>query len=139
MSTRERTWLVPVALVALSAIPLTAGTLRLIQLAGGPAVIPADHRFTGFPLPLVVHIVGAAVFALVGILQLVPRFRRRHRAWHRRAGRVVASAGLLVAISALWLTLFYEPQPGTGELLFVLRLVFGSAMVGCLVLGFTAI
>ena len=69
MSTRERNWPVPVALVALSAIPLTAGTLRLIQLAGGPAVIPADHRFAGFPLPLVVHIVGAATFALVGILQ----------------------------------------------------------------------
>ncbi len=139
MSARERSWPVPMALVGLSAIPLTAGTLRLIQLAGGPAVIPADHRFTGFPLPLVVHIVGAAVFALVGILQLVPRFRRRHRAWHRRAGRVVAVAGLLVAISALWMTLFYEPQPGTGGLLFVLRLIFGSSMIACLVLGITAV
>jgi hypothetical protein len=49
MSTRERSWPVPVALVALSAIPLMAGTLRLIQLAGGPAVILADHRFASFP------------------------------------------------------------------------------------------
>jgi hypothetical protein len=40
MSTRERSWPLPVALIALSAIPLTAGTLRLIQLAGGPAVMP---------------------------------------------------------------------------------------------------
>jgi hypothetical protein len=88
MSTRERSWPVPVALVALSAIPLTAGTLRLVQLAGGPAVLPADHRFAS-PLPLVVHIVGATTYALVGILQLVPRFRRRHLAWHRRAGRVL--------------------------------------------------
>ena len=87
MSTRARSWPVPVALVALSAIPLTAGTLRLIQLAGGPAVIPADHRFAGLPLPLVVHIVGATTFALLGSLQFVPRFRRRQRAWHRRAGR----------------------------------------------------
>ena len=139
MSTRERSWPVPVALVALSAIPLTAGTLRLIQLAGGPAVIPADHRFASFPLPLVVHIVGAATYALVGILQFVPRFRRRHLAWHRRAGRVLALAGLLVASSALWLTLFYEPKPGTGNLLYVLRLSFGSAMAACLVLGVTAV
>ena len=58
MSTRERSWPVPVALVALSAIPLTAGTLRLIQLAGGPDVLPADHRFAGFPIPLVVHILA---------------------------------------------------------------------------------
>src|SRR3954462_2272553 len=112
MTTRRR-WLVPLALVALSAIPLTAGTLRLIQLAGGPAVIPADHRFAGFPLPLVGHIVGATTYALVGILQVVPRFPRRPPAWHRRAGRMLAVAGLLVAISALWLTLFYEAQPGT--------------------------
>jgi uncharacterized membrane protein len=139
MSTRVRSWPVPVALVALSAIPLTAGTLRLIQLAGGPAVIPADHRFVGFPLPLVMHIVGATTYALLGILQLLPRFRRRHLVWHRRAGRVVAVAGLLVAISALWMTLFSEAQPGTGDLLFVLRLVFGSAMAACLVLGFTAL
>ncbi|PSK64545.1 hypothetical protein B0E53_03507 [Micromonospora sp. MH33] len=139
MSTRNLSWPVPMALVALSAIPLTAGTLRLIQLAGGPAVIPADHRFTGLPLPLVVHIVGAAMYVLVGILQLEPRFRRRHLAWHRRAGRVLAVAGLLVATSALWMTLFYEAQPGTGGLLYVLRLVFGSAMAACLVLGFTAV
>jgi hypothetical protein len=104
MSNRERSWPVPVVLVALSAIPLTAGTLRLIQLAGGPAVIPADHRFAGFPLPLVVHIVGATTYALVGILQFVPRFRRRHLARHRSAGRVLAVAGLLVATSALWWT-----------------------------------
>jgi len=134
-----RSWPVPVALVVLSAIPLTAGALRLIQLAGGPAVIPADHRFAGFPLPLVVHIVGAAIYALVGTLQFVPRVRRRHPAWHRRAGRVLAVAGLLVAVSALWMTLFYVPQPGTGDLLYVLRLVFSSAMAACLVLGFTAV
>jgi uncharacterized membrane protein len=135
MSTRERTWPVPVALVGLSTIPLVAGTLRLVQLAGGPAVIPADHRFASFPLPLVVHIVGATTYALVGILQLVPRFRRRHLDWHRRAGRVLAAAGLLVAASALWMTLFYEAQPGTGDLLYVLRLVFGSAMAACLLRG----
>jgi uncharacterized membrane protein len=139
MSARERSWPVPVALVALSAIPLTAGTLRLIQLAGGPVVIAADHRFADLPLPLVVHIVGATTFALVGILQFVPAFRRGHLTWHRRSGRVLAVAGLLVAISALWMTLFYEAKPGTGDLLYVLRLVFGSAMAACLVLGVTAV
>jgi uncharacterized membrane protein len=139
MSARERSWPLPVALVALSAIPLTAGTLRLIQLAGGPAVIPADHRFAGFSIPVVTHILGAMTFALAGILQLVPRFRHRHPVWHRRAGRVVAVAGLVVAVSALWMTLFYEPQPGTGALLYVLRLVFGSAMAACIVLGIAAV
>ncbi|MDX6202394.1 MAG: hypothetical protein QOJ83_1894 [Frankiales bacterium] len=132
-------WPVPTALVALSAIPLAAGSLRLVQLAGGPDVMPADDRFTGFPAALVVHIIGAAVFALVGAFQFVPRFRRHHRAWHRRAGRLVTGAGLAVAGSAMWLTLCYEAQPGTGELLFLLRLVFGSAMAASLLLGVTAI
>ena len=139
MSTRERSWPVPVALLALSVVPLAAGMLRLVQLAGGPAVIPANHRYAGFPLPLVVHIVGASTYALLGILQFVPRFRRRHPAWHRRAGRVLAVAGLLVALSALWMTVFSEAQPGSGDVLYALRLVFGSAMAACVVLGFTAV
>ncbi len=136
---QRRGWPVPAALVALSAIPLAAGSLRLVQLAGGPDLIPADDRFTGLPAALVVHIVGAAVFALVGAFQFVPRFRRHHRTWHRRAGRVVIATGLAVAGSALWLTLFYRAQPATGELLYVLRLVFASAMGTSLLLAVTAI
>jgi uncharacterized membrane protein len=124
---------------ALSAIPLVAGILRLVQLAGGAEFIPADSRFAGSALPLVLHIVGAATYALVGALQFVPRFRRRHRTWHRRAGRVLTAAGLIVAGSALWMTLVYAQKPGTGDLLYALRLAFGSAMAACLVLGFTAI
>jgi uncharacterized membrane protein len=131
-------WPVPAALIALSVIPLTAGTLRLVQLAGGPSVIPADARFPGHAAPLVVHIVSAAVYALVGALQVVPSFRRRHLTWHRRAGRVLAIAGLLVAGSALWMTLAYAPKPGTGDLLYALRLVLGSAMAAALVLGVAA-
>ena len=129
---------VPGALVALSVIPVVAGTLRLLQLAGGPQVLPADPRFGGLAVPLVVHIVGATTYALLGALQFAPRFRRRHWAWHRRAGRVLAVAGLCVAGSALWLTLAYSQMPGTGDLLFVFRLAFASAMAAFLVLGFNA-
>lgn len=131
-------WPVPAALVALSAVPLAAGTLRLVQLAGGPALVPADGRFAGQAAVLVAHIVGAALYVLVGAFQLVPRLRRRHLTWHRRAGRVLALAGLLVAGSALWMTLTFAQKPGTGDILYVLRLVFGSAMAAALVLGVTA-
>lgn len=132
-------WRVAAALLVLSLIPLSAGALRLVQLSGGPEIIPADDRFAGFPAALVVHILGSLVFALLGLLQLVAPFRRRHRAWHRRAGRVVALAGLAVCGSALWLTLGYEPQPGTGPVLFVTRLVVGPAMAVFLALGISAI
>ncbi len=135
----KRGWPVPVALLLLSLVPLLAGTLRVIQLLGGPVLIPADHRFAGFPLPLILHIVGAAAYLVVGAFQFVPRFRRSHLAWHRAAGRVLAVAGLMVAGSALWMTLFYAEKPGTGSLLYVLRLVFASAMAACLVLGVTTV
>ncbi|MBZ2195493.1 DUF2306 domain-containing protein [Occultella gossypii] len=137
--TRAAGWPVPVALIALSAIPLVAGTLRLVQLAGGPEVIAADARFAASTAPLVVHIVGAALYALVGAFQFLPRLRRRHLAWHRRAGRALAVAGLLVAGSALWMTLLYAAKPGTGDLLYVSRLVFASAMAAFLILGFAAV
>lgn len=132
-------WPLATALLVLTAVPVTAGTLRLVQLTGGPALIPADARFPDFPAALIVHVVGSAVFAVLGIAQLLPRFRRRHLTWHRRAGRVLAAAGLLVAGSALWMTLMYPPKPGTGIALFALRLGFGSAMVVSLVLGVTAV
>ncbi len=138
-TTSKAGWPVAAALTALSAIPLTAGTLRMVQLSGGPAVIPPDDRFSAFPAPVLVHVLAAVVVALAGALQFVPRLRRRGRSWHRRAGRVVALAELLVAGSGLWMTLFYAPKPGTGDLLYVARLVFGSAMAGCLFLGIAAI
>jgi hypothetical protein len=50
----------------------------------------------------------------------------------------VAGAAVTVAGSAVWLT-FYEAQPGTGDLLHVLGLVFASAMAASLLLGVSAI
>ncbi len=133
---RERpVWPVPVGVLLLSLIPLVAGALRLVQLAGGPEAIPADDRFARFPAFLVVHIVGAAGYVVVGCLQFLPGFRRRHLTWHRRTGRVLAVAGLLVAGSAFAMTLAYAEKPGTGDLLFAFRLFFAAAMAGCLVLG----
>ena len=136
-TTERGGWRLAVALGVLAVTPLVAGALRLLQLVGGPALMPDDPRFDAFPVALVVHIVGSAAFALAGAGQFVPRLRQGD--WHRRAGRVVAAAGLLVVGSALWLTLLYEAQPGTGDLLFGFRLAFASAMGAALVLGLAAI
>lgn len=139
MTTRRRGWVGPAGLLALGVVPIVAGTLRLVEVLGGPATLPADPRITESPLPLVVHIVSAAVYAPLGALQFATGFRRRRPGWHRAAGRVLVGAGLGVAMSALWLTLFYPPQPDSGPLLFVLRVLFGSAMVASLGLGLRAI
>jgi uncharacterized membrane protein len=86
-----------------------------------------------------VHIVSAAVYALLGAFQFAPGFRRRWPGWHRVAGRLVVVCGLLVGLSGLWMTLFYSLPESDGALLYIFRLLFGSAMVGSIILGFTTI
>jgi uncharacterized membrane protein len=132
------TWRVPAALVVLSAVPVLAGSLRLLEVAGGPQVLPTNPRIDASPAPVVVHVLAAAVFALVGAFQFPAKLRRGHLDWHRKAGRVLVGAGLLVAGSALWMTLFYPGAPG-GDVLWAARLLFGSSMAASIVLGFTAI
>lgn len=137
--TRPRGLRVPAGLVALGAIPVLAGTARLVELAGGPVVIPTDPRFTTSPAAVVIHVVCAIVFALVGAFQFAGGLRRRHPGWHRAAGRALVIAGLGVAVSAMWLTLTYPAKEGTGDLLYVLRLLFASAMVVAIIRAVTAI
>ena len=134
----KRSWPVPAALIALVVVPVIAGSLRLIQLSGGPATMPANPRYVASPVPVVVHIVSAFVFALVGAFQFVPRLRRGGRSWHRRAGRVVVLAGLGVALSALWLNQFFPRAHATRGIVYPLRMAFGVALVVTLVLGFQA-
>ena len=122
-------------LFVLSAIPLAAGAVRLTQLAGGAEITPANARFFAAPLPVVLHIVSAAVYAIVGAFQFPTGIRRRYPGWHRAAGWLLVPSGLLVGLSGLWMTLFYPWPAGDGALLAVLRLLLGSAMVGSIVLG----
>jgi uncharacterized membrane protein len=129
----------PFALLAVILIPALAGALRLVELAGGPRLLPADPRLTASPLPLVVHIVSTLLLAPVGAFQLSAGLRRRRPAWHRVAGRVVVGAGLAAALSALWLTLLLPRQPGTGELAHLGRLAVGSGLAVSLILGVVAI
>ena len=90
----RREWLAPTGLILLSLVPIAAGASRLTQLTTG-AVSADNTRFFDSPVPVVVHIVSVTVFSLLGALQFAPSLRR-HR-WHRRAGRIVAPAGLLTA------------------------------------------
>ncbi len=131
-------WVVA-ALILLSAIPLAAGVFRLSQLAGGAEITPANARFFAAPLPVVLHIISAGVYAVLGAFQFVPSLRRRRNGWHRIAGRILIPSGLIVALSGLWMTLFYPWPAGDGVILYGLRLFFGSAMLLAILLGSAAI
>jgi uncharacterized membrane protein len=134
--TSRGTWLVPLGLIALSVVPIIAGSLRLVELSGGAAILPAKPTS---PLPLVLHIVSASIYSVLGAFQFSAGLRRRRPGWHRGAGRLLVVIGLVVALAALWLTISTPRFEGSGDLYFLLRLVFGSAMVLSIVLGFLAI
>jgi uncharacterized membrane protein len=127
------------ALVLLIAVPVAAGVVRLTQLASGAAVTPENARFFASPVPVVVHIIGASLFCVLGAFQFAPKFRRKHPKWHRVTGRVLVPCGLAAGLSGLWMTLFYPRPPGDGDLLAVFRVLAGSAMVASLVLGFVLV
>src|SRR5690349_5809005 len=85
---------------------------------------------------VVVHILAASVYAILGAFQFAPAFRRHRPGSHRVAGRLLVAGGLLVGLSGLWMTLFYPHAPGTMALLYAVRLLFRSVMVGSIVCGF---
>ena len=136
---RSAEWLVIVGLLLLSFIPISAGAFRLTQLSGGAQITPANARFFASPPPVIVHIVSASLFAILGAFQFANSLRRRWPAWHRWAGRLLVICGLLVGLSGLWMVLFYPHPVGDGDFLSAQRLLFGSAMIVSIVLSFTAI
>jgi uncharacterized membrane protein len=129
----RRGWLIPAGLLALSFIPALAGSLRMIQLGTGAAITPENARFFAAPLPVVLHLVSSLLFCVLGAFQFVPGLRRRQPAWHRISGRLLVPFGLMAALSGLWMAQFYpvgieSPASFDGPMLYVIRLVAGSAM-----------
>ncbi|GAA1091683.1 DUF2306 domain-containing protein [Nocardiopsis metallicus] len=131
-------WTVIALLIVLSVVPLAAGAFRLGDLATGAPVTADNARFAASPLPVVLHVLAAAPYCLLGAFQFSPTLRRRRPRWHRASGRLLVPLGLVAALSGVWMTLFYAiPAIDTGFLT-VQRLVFGTAMALALVLGFVA-
>ncbi|CAN7763079.1 DUF2306 domain-containing protein [Paenibacillus sp. LjRoot153] len=131
--------LVSFALLLLGTIPIIFGVFRITELVSGAEITPNNERFFASPLPLVLHILSASVYAILGAFQFANGFRTRWPGWHRAVGRILIVCGLVVGLSGVWMTLFYSRPPGTGDLLYAFRLLFGSAMVVSIILGFTTI
>ena len=136
--TRRPQWTVPTGLILLSLIPILAGGARVSELASGAVETAQNARFLDSPVPVVIHIVAVTIFSLLGAFQFVPSLRRRNR-WHRLAGRILIPAGVVTALSGMWMAVFYPHPVGDGDLLVLFRLVFGFAMLACIVLAVRAI
>lgn len=133
-------WKVPLALLALSAIPMAAGMARLLSLADAPEISTDDARFNEAPLPVLLHIVSASLFSVLGALQFSAGLRQRSPRWHRLGGRVVAASGVLAALSGVWMTMDYPiPAALQGDLLYGVRVFVGMAMVLSIVKAVAAV
>ncbi len=108
-------------------------------ITGTVAITPENARFVASPLPISLHIVSASLFCILGAFQFWPSFLRTMPKWHKLAGRIMLPCGIVAAICALWMTLFYPVAHNDGPLLYWERLVFGAAMLVSLLLGTYAI
>jgi len=135
----RKEWLVPAGLVFLSLVPVIGGSLRLVELAGGPNIMPEGARFAASPTPVLLHIVSVTLYCLLGAFQFVPQLRQRRPRWHRYSGRILIPAGLIAALSGLWMSQFYDLPASDGTLLYIFRLIFGLGMIASILLGLAAV
>lgn len=132
----RREWRLPAALILLSLVPVVAGAFRVTELSTDPEVTAGNARFVADPVPVVLHIVGAVVYSLLGAFQFVPSLRRH--GWHRRAGRILVPCGLTVAFTGLWMTFAYDLPAHDNSVTNAFRVFFGSAMALSILLGLAA-
>lgn len=131
---------VPGLLLLLSLVPMLGGVMRLTNLTGGAAGTAEHARFAAAPGPILVHVLGATTYCVLGAFQFSSAFRKRFPLWHRRAGKVLVLSGLLAGVSGLWMTAFYAIPTGMqGSILYGVRLVVGVAMVVSLLIGWLGI
>jgi len=137
---KKSEWAILVGLLFLSLVPCVGGIFRLVELASGPEVMPENPRVRSAPVPVFIHLLGSIPFCVLGVFQFLPSVRSAYPEWHRRSGRLLVVAGLLAAISGLWMTQFYEfPKGLQGPLLYWVRLFVGFGMIAALALGLSAV
>ena len=123
-------WKIPLTLLVVSAIPVAAGIARLVGLAGNPEVSPENARFVVQPLPVILHVISATLFSVLGVLQLSTGLRLRNPRWHRVSGRVVVASGIFVAVSGVWMTVTSPIPPELqGSLLYAVRVLVSAGML----------
>jgi hypothetical protein len=101
----------PIFLGVACFIPAAAGLYRIGDLVWSwewALQYAADRVDT---LPLFLHAVCAVAFILLGALQILPGFRAASFTRHRKLGRLAALAGLIGAMSGVWMTLSHPAIP----------------------------
>lgn len=131
---------IPAMLLALSVVPIVGGLARLYSLSPSAAMKAENARFVANPAPVVVHVICATLYCLLGAFQFSSSFRLRWPRWHRQAGKLLAVCGLLAGLSGVWMALTYPiPEAMQGPLLRVVRVVVGVSMMVSIALAWRRI
>ena len=139
-SVSRRDWFLLALILVYSFVPSVGGLLRVLELGGGPAIVPANPRALAAPLPIVLHAVSSFLFCSVGALQFLSSVRRAYPGLHRAAGRIIAAAGCVSALTGLWMThAFAFPEALQGPLLHWARIGLSLSMVGLIAWAVLAI
>lgn len=131
---------VPALLIALSVVPGIGGVVRLTSIAHDTTVMTENARFLAAPAPVVIHIVSAMLYSLLGACQFSHGVRLRWPHVHRRAGVLLTFCGLLAGLTGLWMTVRYPIPTGMqGPILYVVRVLVASAMIASLGVAWSSI
>jgi hypothetical protein len=122
-------------------LPLAAvvGFLALVGIAASAAHYlyePYNPGFLKYPNILALHVILGGVYLLFAPLQFVKRIRSRHLGYHRRAGRLLVSIGLVIGTTALFMGLVI---PFSGWIERVYIGLFGTFFILASIKGFVHI
>ena len=93
---------VPLLLYFFSGLTIIISVARVVEIAID--AVPADSlRLMGAPLSHLSHVLGGALFGIIGPIQFGRVLARRYGWWHRVLGRVFVAAGALLSLSSLTL------------------------------------
>lgn len=139
---KKSEWFVLIGLILLSLVPVVVGILRLAELGVGSdlELLPQNPRVKLSPLPVGVHLFSSIPYCILGAFQFLPSIRANYPKWHRLSGRFLVVAGIVSALSGLWMTLVYSfPIELQGTLLYLVRIIVSICMVIFIYFGLSAI
>lgn len=129
-----------IGLLLLSLIPSVGGIVRLVELGIDSEFLPKNPRIRLAPTPVVFHLLSVVPYCILGAFQFLPSFRKKYPNWHRLVGRLLVGAGIVSALSGLWMTHYYSfPDDRQGDLLYFVRILAGIAMIAFIILGLSSV
>lgn len=119
-------WLLAVTVGFLALIGIGASVMHYLQE-------PYNPGFLKFPLMTALHVILGGIYLAFAPFQFVRRIRTRWLGYHRWAGRVLVTIGLVIGVTALFMG-FVIPFSGWAESIVIG--IFGGLFLIALVKGF---